>query len=98
MIRSFGEVGTADIFNGKPSKGARKTLPMELHRAASRKLDFLAHARSVDVLKSPPGNRLEALRGDWAAFWSIRINDQFRIVFQWRDDGPWAVRIVDYHS
>ncbi|HLX64600.1 MAG TPA: type II toxin-antitoxin system RelE/ParE family toxin [Planctomycetota bacterium] len=97
MIRSFGDEGSEDIFNGKSSKAARKTLPIDLHRVAFRKLDYLVHARSLDVLKSPPGNRLEALQGDWAGYWSIRINDQFRIVFQWRDNGAWNVRIVDYH-
>ena len=98
MIRSFGDDGSADIYNGKPTKAARKTLPLELHRVAGRKLDYLVHARSLDVLKSPPGNRLEALRGNWAGYWSIRINDQFRIVFQWHDDAAWDVQIVDYHS
>ena len=97
MIRSFGDEGTADVFNGKPSKAARKILPAELLRVAARKLDYLNSATSLDTLKSPPGNRLEALQGDRAGQWSIRINDQYRIVFRWHDGESWDVQIVDYH-
>lgn len=63
---------------------------------AQRKLDMLDYAGRVEDLLAPPGNRLEKLRGDWKDYWSIRINDQWRIVFQWRD-GPENVDIVDYH-
>ena len=97
MICSFDDDGSEDIFNGIQSKAARHTLPSELHRTAFRKLDYLNHAQTIDVLKSPPGNRLEPLHGNLKGFWSIRINNQYRIVFQWSDEGAWNVRITDYH-
>ena len=66
-------------------------------RVARRKLDVLDYADQLTDLRSPPGNRLEALRGDWAGWYSIRINDQWRIVFRWSASGPTDVGIVDYH-
>lgn len=69
----------------------------QLKRVVLRKLDILHYAVRLDDLRSPPGNRLEALKGNWAGFFSIRINDQWRIVFQWTEQGPKNVRIVDYH-
>jgi len=97
MIRTFGCSGTEDLFDGDPSKAARQVLRPDLHRVARRKLDYLNRARTLDVLRFPPGNRLEALHGEWNGYWSIRINDQYRIVFQWHDNDAWDVRIVDYH-
>jgi toxin HigB-1 len=70
---------------------------MQASRIAARKLDLLDYARDLRDLLAPPGNRLEALRGEWAGFHSIRINDQWRIVFRWTDQGPEDVDIVDYH-
>ncbi len=64
---------------------------------AARKLAMLDAAHTLEFLRSPPGNRLEALRGDRKGQYSIRINDQFRICFRWADDGPTDVEIVDYH-
>lgn len=64
---------------------------------ATRELAILDAAHTLDFLRSPPGNRLEALRGDRKGQYSIRINDQFRICFRWTDDGPMDVEIVDYH-
>ena len=64
---------------------------------ATRKLALLDAAQSLDFLRSPPGNRLEALRGDRVGQWSIRINDQWRLCFAWGDSGPAGVEIVDYH-
>jgi proteic killer suppression protein len=64
---------------------------------AARKLAMLDAAQTLEFLRSPPGNRLEALRGDRKGQYSIRINDQFRICFRWAGDGPTAVEIVDYH-
>jgi proteic killer suppression protein len=64
---------------------------------AARKLDLLDFAETLSDLASPPGNRLEALRGDHAGFHSIRINDQWRVLFRWTDAGPSRVDIVDYH-
>ena len=63
---------------------------------ARRKLDMLDYAVRVDDLKAPPGNRLEKLRGEWKGYWSIRVNEQWRVVFRW-NDGPEEVDIVDYH-
>jgi proteic killer suppression protein len=66
-------------------------------RVAMRKLDMLDYAEQLSDLASPPGNRLEALKGDLAGYHSIRINDQWRVVFRWTDSGPTDVDIRDYH-
>ena len=97
MILSFADQGTEDVFDGKNSANARKVLPRSLWKVASRKLDQLNVAAVIDDLKVPPGNRLEALRGDRQGQHSVRINDQYRICFTWRLDGPENVEIVDYH-
>lgn len=97
MIRSFKESGTEDIFNGSRSRKARKTCPQTLWKVAVRKLDQLDSVDSLDDLKIPPGNRLEALAGDREGEYSIRINQQYRICFVWTDEGPAEVEIVDYH-
>lgn len=97
MIRSFKDAGTEDIFNGSRSRNARKTCPQTLWKVAIRKLDQLDSVDSLDDLKIPPGNRLEALAGDREGEYSIRINQQYRICFVWTDEGPAEVEIVDYH-
>jgi len=97
MIRSFQNQGTEDIFNGVNSKFARRTCPRTLWRIAARKLDQLDSVESLDALRVPPGNRLEALKRDRAGQYSIRINDQYRICFVWQENGPGNVEIVDYH-
>ena len=97
MIRKFGTQGAEDVFNGRNSKAARKTCPRELWVVAARKLDQLDSAETLEDLKVPPGNRLEALSGDRRGEHSIRINGQYRICFQWTDSGPDQVEIVDYH-
>ena len=83
MIRSFADKKTEALFRDE--------------RAAKRKLEMLDAASRLDDLKVPPGNRLEALSGDLSGFHSIRINDQWRLIFVWRDDGAHEVEIVDYH-
>jgi proteic killer suppression protein len=70
---------------------------MAVHRIARRKLDMLHYASELRDLLTPPGNRLEALRGQLRGHHSIRINDQFRVVFRWTDQGPERVQITDYH-
>ena len=80
--------------NGRIKKGVGWA---SIKAVASRKLDMLNYAAKLEDLKSPPGNRLEALRGDLTGFHSIRINDQWRIVFRWTDSGPMEVQICDYH-
>jgi proteic killer suppression protein len=97
MIRSFRDAGTEDLFYGRDTKAARKTLPEQVRRVANRKLDQLDSADELNDLRIPPGNRLKALKGERVGQHSIRINDQYRICFEWSDSGPENVEIVDYH-
>jgi toxin HigB-1 len=92
MIRSFRSKETAALFG---LQHMRKWAAIE--RVALRKLVQLNLASTINDLRSPPGNRLEALSGDRKGQWSIRINDQFRICFKWTSQGPEDVEIVDYH-
>jgi proteic killer suppression protein len=92
MIRRFKDKKTENLFAGESVKefaGFRKV--------AERKLTMLDSATELKDLFSPPGNRLEKLKGDRAGQHSIRINDQWRICFVWKDDGPYEVGITDYH-
>ena len=89
--------GTEDIFNGINSRAARKTCPENLWKLAARKLDQLDSISTLQELRIPPGNRLEALSGDRKGQYSIRINDQYRICFLWADQSSDQVEIVDYH-
>ncbi len=93
MIRSYKDTKTADVASGKGRKG----FPAALLRPAIRKLTMLENAMELDDLRSPPGNRLEALKGDRVGQHSIRINDQWRICFVWTAAGAEDVEIVDYH-
>jgi toxin HigB-1 len=97
MILDFADEATEDIFHGNRSKAARRCLPPGLWPAARRKLDRLNRAREPRELADPPGNRLEALKGDYAGYFSIRINDQYRIVFRFERSDARDVQIVDYH-
>ncbi len=97
MILSFKDVGTQNIFNGENTKSARKICPQTLFDVAFRKLDQIDSAVELNDLRVPPGNRLEALKGDRIGQHSIRINDQYRICFIWTKDGATEVEIVDYH-
>ena len=97
MIQSFGNTGTEDIFNGEDTRAARRLCPTSLWRLAARKLERLDSIEQLQELRVPPGNRLEALRGNRMGQYSIRINDQYRICFIWTDAGPQNVEIVDYH-
>lgn len=97
MIGSFKDAGTEDLFYGRETKAARKALPMDLRHQGSKKLDAIDSAAILADLRVPPGNRLEALRGDRRGQHSIRINDQYRICFRWTDAGPEDVQVVDYH-
>jgi proteic killer suppression protein len=96
MIVSFGDETTADLYHGHRTKRVRRLPGDILHRALVR-LDVLNTAHDLIDLRSPPGNRLEALGGDWAGFHSIRINKQWRIVFRWEDGNAYEVQITDYH-
>ena len=93
MIRSFKCKETERLFNLEPVK----KIPAAVQKAASRKLWMLDAAASLQDLQNPPGNRLEALRGDRQGQYSIRINDRFRICFVWQGTDAWDVEIVDYH-
>jgi proteic killer suppression protein len=97
VIRSFKDPGTADIFYGRNTKDARRSCPQSHWSVAFRKLDQLDSVDSLDDLRIPPGNRLEALYGDREGQHSIRINDQYRICFVWAESEPEEVEIVDYH-
>jgi len=97
MIRSFGDRGTEDIFNGRRTKAALKCCPADLLAVAVRKLDQLDSVVSLQELRIPPGNRLESLSGNRRGQYSIRINKQYRICFTWTESEPANVQIVDYH-
>ena len=97
MVQSFKNKGTEDIFNGKNTKEARKLCPRSIWNIAARKLDQLDSVKFLDELRIPPGNMLEALKGNRKGDHSIRINDQYRICFQWSETGPDSVEITDYH-
>ena len=96
-IRSFCSQATQDINYGAASKVARRLLPGELHAKARIKLARLHAAGKLSDLATLPGSRLEALKGDRKGQHSIRINDQYRICFAWRNDAAENVEIVDYH-
>ena len=94
VIRTFRGKFAEPILQGRM---VPKGFPANLARVARRKLIMVDSADLLEALSSPPGNRLEALKGDLAGKQSIRINDQWRIVFRWTDAGPEDVEIVDYH-
>jgi proteic killer suppression protein len=96
MIISFGDKSTAALYHGERGKAIRK-FPPDIRRPALRKLDVLNGARDIKDLRAPPGNRLEPLHGALAGLHSIRVNDQWRIVFRWVDGDAHDVRVVDYH-
>ena len=97
VIRSFRGAGTEEVFNGRATKMARRACPRVLWRVAARKLDQLDSVITLEELRIPPGNRLEALAGNRRGQHAIRINDQYRICFVWSESGPDLVEIVDYH-
>ena len=92
MIRSFKCSETAALFDDRPIRRFQA-----IERPARRKLLFLNQARKLDDLRAPPGNQLEALKGNRAATYSIRVNDQYRICFAWHNGDAHNVEIVDYH-
>lgn len=96
MIVSFANKLAEDLFEDKKSKEVR-SFPNELHRAARRKILYLHDAAELVDLKVPPGNKLEALKGDRAGYHSIRINNQWRIVFRWNNGNAEDVSVEDYH-
>jgi len=97
VIRSFADRGTEDIFNRRDSPRARRTCPGSVWPVAQRKLDMLNAVVSLESLRFPPGNALEALKRDRQGQHSIRVNEQFRVCFVWTADGPEQGEIADYH-
>ncbi|MCF8337650.1 MAG: type II toxin-antitoxin system RelE/ParE family toxin [Bacteroidales bacterium] len=92
MIISFGSKDTKKIWNGVRVK----SLPQEIQQAGRRKLRMLNNSQDLNDLRIPPSNRLEKLKG--TDYFSIRINDQWRIIFKWSDDKAYEVEIIDYHQ
>jgi len=93
MIVSFGDKETNKIWSGERIK----SFPIEIQEIGRRKLRMLNNSNSLSDLKIPPSNRLEKLKGNHKEFYSIRINDQYRIVFKWENRNAEQVQIVDYH-
>lgn len=93
-IRSFEQEDLENFF--RFGRGPKKKSWSKIRSIVLRKLDMLEYAHDLKDLKSPPGNRLESLRGNLQGYYSIRINDQWRIVFKW-DTQPYDVQIIDYH-
>jgi toxin HigB-1 len=94
MILSFGDKSTESIWNGIRVKN----MPMEIQTIGRRKLRMLNNSHTINDLRIPPSNHLEKLSGDLIGFHSIRINDQWRIVFRWREGQSEEVKIIDYHK
>lgn len=93
MIRSFKDAESEKVFHRQRSR----KLPSDMQQIALRKLRMLNRAVTLEDVRIPPANRLEKLRGDRQGQWSIRINDQWRICFEWRDGDAYNVEVVDYH-
>ena len=96
MIASFGDEATSDLYHGENTKRVLR-IPPDIRRVAIRKLDMIEFAHVLQDLSVPPANRLQALKGDLRGRYSIRINDQWRIVFQWKDGVALDVMVTDYH-
>lgn len=94
MIKSFIDFEAEQIFKGFRSR----KLPMEIQNTSRRKLRMIDNAEIYEDLRIPPGNNLEQLKGNLEGYSSIRINDQWRIVFRWKEGGAYEVRIIDYHK
>ncbi len=93
MIVSFGSKNSEKIWNGQRVKN----IPLEIQLIGRRKLRMLNNSQSITDLRIPPSNRLEKLKGNWKDFYSIRINNQWRIIFQWKNNQIHDVDIIDYH-
>lgn len=93
MIKSFGDKETEKVWRGEVSR----KLPTTIQNVARRKLRMLNNSQNLNDLRVPPANHLEKLQGDLEGFYSIRINDQWRIIFQWTDNDSYEVSIMDYH-
>ena len=94
MIKNFANKETVKIWDGEKSK----VFPFEIQQIARRKLRMINNAENINDLRIPPANRLKKLQGDLANFYSIRINDQWRIIFNWESNNAENVQIIDYHE
>ncbi len=94
MINSFADRETEKIWEGENSK----VLPSEIQHVARRKLRMINNAENINDLRIPPANRLKKLKGELSTFYSIRINDQWRIIFIWKNNNAENVQITDYHE
>lgn len=94
----FSDKETRAVYNGHPPKLANHRIPPDLQEAATTKIDFVLVARHLSDLEIPPSNRLEALKGQWAGYYSIRINQKYRVRFQWGDGQAFDVWVGDYHD
>ena len=100
MIQGYGDKATEVLHRGARNARERRLLnryPQDILAPARRKLDLIDHARYLADLRVPPGNRLEALHGNLAGYFSIRIDDQWRIIFRWIGSDAYDVTVVDYH-
>jgi proteic killer suppression protein len=96
VIVSFGDSATEDLYHGRSTSRAKR-FPHEVVTVAQSKMDLLNGAAALLDLRSPPGNHLEALKGDLKGLHSIRVNDQWRLVFRWEGRDAHKVRLMDYH-
>lgn len=96
MIYSFRDETTADLFRERNTRSARR-IPRDVWRRAQRKLKLLDAAAKLEDLAIPAGSRLEPLKGDQAGSYSVRINDQYRVTFQWKGGHAYEVCVEDYH-
>jgi proteic killer suppression protein len=96
VIVSFGDKATEDLFHNRQTQRVRR-YPPEILRPSLQKLDMLNSSRDVKDLQSPPGNRLELLKGDLKGYYSVRINERWRLVFRWQGADAHEVQIMDYH-
>ena len=96
MFGSFKDDALEAFYFEGPGHRTRR-ISKELHGVLRRKLDLLYNAVDINDLRVPPGNRLEALKGNLAGWHSIRVNDQWRIIFRWRGDAAYDVEMTDYH-
>ena len=93
MIKSFGDKETEKIWNGIQSR----KLPPDIQNVSRRKLRMINNAQNINDLRIPPANRLEKLSGNLSEFYSIRINNQWRIIFKWENENAFEIQIIDYH-
>lgn len=94
MIKKIGDKETEKIWNGDYSS----KIPKDIQSIGRRKLRMINNAQDINDLRVPPGNKLEKLKGNYKDFWSIRINQQWRIIFQWKENDAYEVQIIDYHK